>query len=109
MCIKLMQGHQTVAQIEQDATNAAVKFASNSEELFRLISEFNSDDIPHILLAIEPENLSPESRNLIRAQIPTNYLNGIFALAVGLTPSSNLYFSVKSPPPLDQRQCRLEF
>jgi len=81
-CIKLVRGRQKVAQLEKDASDAAAKFASNPEQLFRLVSVFNSDDVSHVLFAVRPENLLPESREIIRARIPTNHLNGILALAV---------------------------
>jgi len=77
-----VRDRQTVAQLEQDASDAAAKFASNPEKLFRLVSGFGSDDVSHVLFAVRPENLLPASRAVIRARIPTNHLNGILALAV---------------------------
>ena len=66
-CIKLVQGRQTVAYLEQDASDAAAKFASNLEQLLRLVSGFSSDDVSHVLFAVRPENLLPESRDVILA------------------------------------------
>ena len=81
-CIKLVRRQQTVAQLTQDASDTAAKFASNPEQLFRLVSGYYSDDVSSVLFAVRPEKLLPESRDVIRAQIPTYHLNGILALAV---------------------------
>lgn len=45
-----------------------------------LISAFNVDDVSHSLFAIWPENL--ESRQIVKACIPTIHINEILALAV---------------------------
>jgi hypothetical protein len=80
-CIMLVRGHKTVAQLERDASNAAAKFASNPKELFTLVSGYaDSDDFSNTLFAIKPED--SESRDTMRACIPTDHLNGILALAV---------------------------
>ena len=100
-CIKLVRGRQTVAQLEQDASDAAAKFVSNPEQFFRLISGFNSDDVSHVLFAVRPEKLLLESREVIRARIPTNHLNGILALAVARFAAfqQSLCFGQISPHP----------
>ena len=100
-CIKLVRGRQTVAHLEQDASDAAAKFASNPEQLLRLVSGFGSDDVSHVLFAVRPENILPESRDVIRARILTSHLNGILALAVArldATQQSLFFGQVSSHP-----------
>jgi hypothetical protein len=100
-CIKLVRRRQSVEQLEKDASDAAVRFASDPGQLLRLVSGFNSDDVSHVLFAVRPENLLPESREIIRARIPTKHLNGILALAVARFDAAeqSLFFSQISSHP----------
>jgi len=82
MCIELVQGRQMVTRLEQDASDSTAKFTSHLEQPFRVVSWFSSDDVLHILFAVRPENLLPESREIISKWILTNHLNGILGLAV---------------------------
>jgi hypothetical protein len=97
-CINLVRCTLTVEEHEQNASEAAATFASNPQDLFRLVSGFNSSNVSHVLFAVLP---LPGSRGEIRAEIPTNHLNGILARAVAMfdaTQQSMFFSQISSHP-----------
>ena len=81
-CVMLVQGHLKVDQHRRTVSIAADKFASDPHQLIGSVTQFDSDEVSHVLFFVRPEKHSAGSRSEIRAEIPTNHLNGIVALAV---------------------------
>lgn len=78
-CINLVRGDLKVDEHMRSVSIAAAEFAADPHRLFRLVAQFDSDDVSHLLFAVRPEE---HSRGMVKAQVPTKHLNGIIALAV---------------------------
>ena len=100
-CIDLVKGHLMVDEHSDNVSIAAGKFASDPRQLFRLITQFDSDEVSHVLFFVRPVKLSADSRSAIRAEIPTKHLKGIIALSVAQIDAAqqSLFFSQISSHP----------
>ena len=69
-CVMLIQGHLKVDQHRCTVSIAAAKFASDPHQLLGSITQFDSDEVSHIVSFVRLEKLLADSRTEIRAEIP---------------------------------------
>ncbi|KAF8342458.1 hypothetical protein F5887DRAFT_974351 [Amanita rubescens] len=100
-CVKLVEGNLDLDEHRHNVSIAAAKFASDPRKLFGLVTEFNSDEVSHVLFFVRPEKRSADSASAIRAEVPTKHLSGILALAVARIDAAqqSMFFSLISSHP----------
>ena len=97
-CVNLVRGRLKVEKHLNNVSNAADKFALSPQSLLGLVKEFDADEVSHVLFFVRS---LADSRDQIRAQVPTKHLSGILALAVARVDAAHQsqFFSLISSHP----------